>query len=74
MPANGLAFTWCQVPIVYRLDDAAEPAVTISWDDGKSQKLAQLALPADVSSELFLRSGRIRQLAVTISPDALFTE
>jgi hypothetical protein len=30
VPESGLAFTWCQVPFVYRLDDSAEPAVTVT--------------------------------------------
>ncbi len=74
VPAAGLAFTWCQVPIVYELDDRAEPSLTITRDDGGQQVLRTLALPAAESSELFRRSGRIRQIAVTIGPDALYTE
>jgi len=74
IPASGLAFTWCQVPVIYKLDDQAEPTLTITRDDGGSQVLNQLALPAEDSAELFRRSGRIRQIAVTIGPDDLFTE
>ena len=29
VPANGLAFTWCQVPIVYQLDDKTDPAIDL---------------------------------------------
>ncbi|MBT8494088.1 MAG: hypothetical protein KJO07_13620, partial [Deltaproteobacteria bacterium] len=39
VPASGLAFTWCQVPFVYRLDDSApEPAVTLSLADGSQRE------------------------------------
>jgi hypothetical protein len=74
VPVGGLAFTWCQVPIVYKLDDNAPVSLTVVGADGEQRVLEQLALPATDSSELFRRSGRIRQIAVTIGPDVLFTE
>ncbi|MDH3352587.1 MAG: hypothetical protein OEM51_13665, partial [Gammaproteobacteria bacterium] len=74
VPPRGLAFTWCQVPVVYRLDDNAEPSLTITWHDGAIQTLPQLALPAEESSELFTRSGRIRQLTITFRTNMLFAE
>ena len=74
VPSQGLAFTWCQVPIIYELDDNAEPSLTILWDDGGEQNLRQLKLPAAESAELFQRSGRIRQLNLTLTSDDLFTE
>jgi hypothetical protein len=74
VPARGLAFTWCQVPVVYQLDDEAEPSLSITWDDGTQQSLSQLALPAEESAELFRRSGRIRQLALVLTTEQLFSE
>jgi hypothetical protein len=74
VPPDRLVFTWCQVPIVYVLDDEADPSLTITRDDGNEQTLAQLALTAEHSSELFQRSGRIRQLEVTIRSSMLFAE
>ena len=74
VPAAGLAFTWCQVPVIYQLDDNTKPAVTATFDDGDTRVYDEPSLPAAESSELFRRSGRIRQLIVTISPNDLFTE
>ncbi|MDH3645115.1 MAG: hypothetical protein OES38_23640, partial [Gammaproteobacteria bacterium] len=74
VPANGLAFTWCQVPIVYRLDDQAEPSLAISRSDGSEEVLSQLALPADASRELFARSGRISKITVNLRISMLFAE
>ena len=74
VPAAGLAFTWCQVPLVYTLDDNAEPSVGITRDDGKRQTLPGLILPADESAEIFLRSGRIRRLDLTFARSELFAE
>ncbi len=74
VPAAGLAFTWCQVPIVYRLDDRADPSATLELADGTQRVLSTLALPAADSAELFRRSGRIRQITVTIDPNVLAAE
>jgi hypothetical protein len=74
VPTRGLAFTWCQVPIVYLWNDDLEPCVNISWDDDRQQLLAQLELFSEVSSELFKRSGRIRQLTVSFTTQNLFCD
>jgi hypothetical protein len=74
VPSRGLAFTWCQVPVVYQLDDEVDPVLSITWDDGTQNSLTQLALPAKESSELFRRSGRIRQLTVVLAAEQLFSE
>jgi hypothetical protein len=74
VPGDALGFTWCQVPVIYQLDDNADPSLTITFDDGTQQSLAQLELPARESRELFERSGQIRQLSVSISTAYLFDE
>ena len=74
VPAAGLAFTWCQVPLVYTLDDNAEPSITITRDDGTQQTLPGLALPAEQSAEVFQRSGRIRRLNLVFARSELFSE
>tara|TARA_R110002167_G_scaffold34573_1_gene110329 strand:+ start:124554 stop:128012 length:3459 start_codon:yes stop_codon:yes gene_type:complete len=72
VPRMGLAFTWCQVPIVYQLNDEVEPSLRVTYSDGKQQTYPRLSLPAKESAELFLRSGQIQQLTLTISTDHLF--
>jgi len=74
VPPDGLAFTWCQIPIVYKLDDNAPISLTIVAADGEQQVFEQLALPAEESSEVFRRSGRIRQLKISIRTNMLFAE
>ena len=74
VPARGLAFTWCQVPVIYRLDDGDDPSVTVTRDDGTQESLDELALSAEDSRAIFERSGKIRKLAVALRPDQLFTE
>jgi hypothetical protein len=74
VPKSGLAFTWCQVPFVYRLDDAAEPAVTVTMDDGSHLTQTGLMLTTELSAELFQRSGRIRQVELVVRRSQLFSD
>jgi hypothetical protein len=74
VPAAGLAFSWCQVPIIYRLADMSEPIIAIIRHDGSKLSLPQLSLSKENSSELLRRSGRIRQLMVTLQKGLLFDE
>ena len=74
VPKAALAFSWCQVPFVYRLDDSVEPAIAVTLDDGSRVSVKGLTLPADLSTELFLRSGRVRQVEVVLRRSQLFRE
>ena len=74
VPPGGLAFTWCQIPITYRLDDQSEPTLTVIDNDGNRQSRPGHALSQEESAEIFARTGRVRGLDLTISRDMLFTE
>ncbi len=74
VPANGLAFSFCQVAVVYTLTDSDKEGVLVSFADGTENQIESLDLPSDLSSELFDRSGRILKLTVSISHERLFTE
>jgi hypothetical protein len=74
IPKGGLAYTWCQVPIIYQLSEAADSSLAITWNDSKQQAIDALALPADISTELFRRSGRISQIVATFNANLLFAE
>ncbi|MBT8107114.1 MAG: hypothetical protein KJP17_02695 [Gammaproteobacteria bacterium] len=71
LPAASLAFTWCQVPFVYVLGDAA-PGLQIELDDGKTESCSTRALSRELSTQIFERTGRIRKVTVTINADDLF--
>ncbi|MGF1508422.1 MAG: hypothetical protein ACFB9M_02855 [Myxococcota bacterium] len=70
VPAQGLAFTWCQVPIVYVLGN--EPAVTLERSQGPTDRTPGLSLTAADSAAIFKRRGLIRRVTVTFPPHALF--
>jgi hypothetical protein len=72
VPAGGLAFTWCQVPVVYRLAGDQVPGLELTLSDGETRHYPDATLAADESAWLFRRSGRIRQLTVDLRPNQLF--
>ena len=73
IPAHGLAFSFCQVAVVYTLADDDRAEIVVSFDDGSEQLVESLDLPADVSREMFDRSGQVRQLKVSFGRDLLFS-
>ena len=74
VPENGLAFTWCQVPVVYRLDAPGGTALRLEMDDGSQMNLEEPVLTADLSTEVFMRSGRIRRIELALETGQLFTD
>ena len=62
VPAGTLAFTYCQVPIVYRLAD--DPGLTLHLADGTTREMGGLALDEASSREIFDRSGAIARVEV----------
>ena len=72
IPASGLAFTWCQVPVVYVLDDDADAGVEIELDDGARSQFKDFRLPANLCADIFERTGRIRKITATFGRDRLF--
>jgi hypothetical protein len=73
-PKNGLVFTWCQVPITYKLDDDADSNIVVICDDGTQHRYTQLALSPEFSDELFRRSGIVREIIVTFKASLLLAE
>jgi hypothetical protein len=72
VPASALAFTWCQVPIIYQLDDQNSPSLSITKRDGVERVMAQLMLPTEESAELFQRNGEIREIRLLVGTKHLF--
>ncbi|MDO8144230.1 hypothetical protein [Isoptericola sp. 178] len=64
LPASSLAFTFCQVPVVYRR--GADLEVTVEGSDGVEQAVSGAAIPAEVSAEVFRRTGAVRAIRVTL--------
>ena len=60
---NQLAFTYCQVPIVYELKDGGQ-SISISYANNKIENINGDSLSKEMSAELFSRSGKIKEIKV----------
>ena len=60
---NQLAFTYCQVPIVYDLKDA-DQSISISYANKKIENINGDSLSKELSEDLFSRSGKIKEIRV----------
>ena len=60
--AGSLGFTFCQVPVIYRLGE--NHRVAIETADGNVTDVDGDTLPEDFSREVFRRTGRIRKMTV----------
>jgi hypothetical protein len=69
VPAGGLAFSFCQVPIIYELSQEAWIRVTTS--DGKTSAVDDHRLDGDTSRSLFNRSGEISRIDVGVPENSL---
>ena len=66
--AGSLAFTWCQVPVVYSL--AESPSLAVEMSDGSVTNIDGLQLDAAVTHEIIERTGKVVAIRAGI-PDAL---
>jgi hypothetical protein len=67
-----LAFTWCQIPLVYELSDEPTGSITLLLNDGEGHAHPQLRLSADDSAQMFRRSGHIRRIDIKLPAGDLF--
>jgi hypothetical protein len=66
LEAGTLGFTYCQVPILYRLSN--ESKVTLHLADGSARGIEGLLMDEAASHEIFTRSGNIVRVEVSLSP------
>lgn len=69
IPSGSLAFTVCQVPVVYSM--ATENQVEIHFADGKVETYREKELGHQESQMIFSRTGQISHIKVAISGDKL---
>jgi hypothetical protein len=72
LPAGQLAFTWCQVPVIYAIEQSTDPGLTVSWADGKTEAFSGFALSREASGEIFRRSGLVRSITLRLNASLLF--
>jgi hypothetical protein len=64
VPPGALAFTYCQVPVVYRAASAG-PRIAVTLRDGR-REVAGARLDAATSGEVLGRTGRVRRVDVDV--------
>jgi hypothetical protein len=60
-----LGFTYCQVPVIYRL--AQKDSITVLQSNGTRRRAEALCLEAAVSREVFERTGKVARIEVCLS-------
>lgn len=65
IPSNGLAFSFCQVPIV--CVRASRPAIHVLLRNGDSHLIEGHTLPSDLSDHIFRRTGDVQRLTIDLS-------
>jgi hypothetical protein len=64
LPSGSLAFTFCQVPVVYCSN--SESNIEIIFSDGTRSKISGNALDLEISQHLFNRNGLIDHLIIGV--------
>ena len=67
---SALAFTWCQIPIIYQLAENASLVVTRFDETTKEQP--SLTLSTEDTNDVASRNGRIIRITLTINKNMLF--
>ncbi len=65
IPSNSLAFTYCQVPIIYHISD--KDHLEIIFKDGTSSKIDVLVIDRITSEKIFKRTGDIVQINANVN-------
>ena len=62
---GNLAFTICQVPIIYKLSDKNQ--IEVSYKNNAIDTISSLTLSHEASQKIFQRTGDIIQITVSIN-------
>jgi len=61
---RSLAFTYCQVPVVYQL--GRDKGLTLSYADGSQERVAEPGLDAATSRSIFERAGKVSRITLSL--------
>ena len=65
--AGSLCFTYCKVPVVYKLSN--EHGLKVVFNDGRQIESNELQLDLETSNSIFKRKGEVKQIIVSINKD-----
>lgn len=66
---NSLAFSYCQVPIIYKIDK--QIGIEVILNNSENKHFKSLTLSENLSKEIFKRSGLVNCLIVSLTKDLL---
>jgi len=69
LPAGSLAFTFCQVPVIYEVSEGAR-WIRVAFADGTAREVEGAILHPSLAADLFDRKGRIDRLHVGVPAGA----
>ena len=61
---NSLAFTLCQVPIIYQ--KSIKPIIEVYYSNQNKERITGLKIPSQISKKLFDRDGTIEKIIVSL--------
>jgi hypothetical protein len=64
LPINSLAFTICQIPVIYTSGDTA--ALDVTYSDGRSEGIVGSNLDEATSRHILARDGAVRLVRATV--------
>ncbi|MCW5552532.1 MAG: hypothetical protein KIS67_10300 [Verrucomicrobiae bacterium] len=64
LPANSLAFTYCQITVIYRI--GRRDLLTVHLTDGSKQSCTSDRLDVETSRAIFARNGKIGRIEVVL--------
>ncbi|MEI8608692.1 hypothetical protein P4S70_06480, partial [Enterovibrio sp. Hal110] len=67
-----LAFTYCQVPFVYRMSDAEEISIELVLSTGDVIIIQGNMLSASISKQIFDRTGEFGRIVVNVPESMLY--
>lgn len=69
LDAGSLGFTYCQVPVIYRLDQVN--SLEVRFEDGRSVNSTELSLDESTSQKVFERTGEVNRIIVQLTATEL---
>ncbi|WP_298224875.1 hypothetical protein [Flavobacterium sp.] len=69
LESGSMAFTVCQVPVIYKI--ATENQLELQYSNGSQEVYNTTELDAEKSKKIFLRTGAISQIKVSLTADNL---
>jgi hypothetical protein len=70
IPSDALAFTYCQVPFIYRITDKQETSIIV-YQCGKETTLVGHAISLNISASIFERDATVDKVVVNIPASVL---